>query len=129
MCLHVILYFQAATDGDAEILQELIFKFGQVSVSHDGLINMYNALGYTMLHYAVMYKQLNCITTLIELGAGNKLSKYLLTYLTVKLALNLSIYIYSYISMYLSIYLSYIYLSTYIHAYLLLYILYNTECI
>ena len=62
---------QAATDGDAEALQELVFKFGQVSVPHDSLINLHNSLGYTMLHYAIMYKRMNCITTLIELGAGS----------------------------------------------------------
>jgi len=31
---------------------------------------MYNLLGYTMLHYAVMYKRMNCIEVLIEFGAG-----------------------------------------------------------
>ena len=62
--------FQAATDGNSEALQELVFKFGQVSVPNDSLINMYNTLGYTMLHYAIMYKRIDCITTLIELGAG-----------------------------------------------------------
>ena len=68
MCL---LFFQAATDGDAEALQELVFKFGQVSIPNDSLINMYNTLGYTMLHYAIMYKRMDCMTTLIELGAGS----------------------------------------------------------
>ena len=64
---------QAATDGDTEALQELASKFEhlQVSVPHDSLINMYNSLGYTMLHYAIMYKRMNCIMTLIELGAGS----------------------------------------------------------
>ena len=64
------MFMQAATDGDAEVLQELVFKFGQVSVPHDNLINLHNPLGYTMLHYAIMYKRMNCIATLIELGAG-----------------------------------------------------------
>ena len=85
MCEGIVVlyvYLQAATDGNAEILQELIFKFGQVSVSHDSLINMYNTLGYTMLHYAVMYKQLNCITTLIELGAG-KLTTLMIARVTI----------------------------------------------
>ena len=80
MCMVATLFFQAATDGDTEALQELVFKFGQVSIPNDSLINMYNTLGYTMLHYAIMYKRMDCITTLIELGAGrhanalNKLS-------------------------------------------------------
>ena len=64
-----ILFFQAASDGDPEALQELVFKFGQVSIPNDSLINMYNTLGYTMLHYAIMYKRMECMTTLIELGA------------------------------------------------------------
>jgi len=45
-------------------------KFGKVQIPHDALINMYNLLGYTMLHYAVMYKRMNCIEALIEFGAG-----------------------------------------------------------
>ena len=65
------MFFQAASDGDPKALQELVFKFGQVSVPNDSLINMYNTLGYTMLHYAIMYKRMECITTLIELGAGS----------------------------------------------------------
>ncbi|XP_065891015.1 transient receptor potential cation channel subfamily A member 1-like [Dysidea avara] len=60
---------QAAADGDVETLQELILKFGKVQIPHDTLINMHNLLGYTMLHYAVMYKRMNCIEALIELGA------------------------------------------------------------
>jgi len=52
------------------MLQDLILKFGKVQIPHDALINMYNLLGYTMLHYAVMYKRMNCIEVLIELGAG-----------------------------------------------------------
>jgi len=72
------LHFQAAADGDTETLQELVFKFGQVSIPNDSLINMYNTLGYTMLHYAVMYKRMDCITTLIELGAGMCLIFYLI---------------------------------------------------
>ena len=71
-----VVLFQAAADGEAEILQELVFKFGQVSIPNDSLINMYNTLGYTMLHYAVMYKRMDCIKTLIELGAG-KLNQYI----------------------------------------------------
>ena len=47
-----------------------MYKFGHVPVPNDSLINMYNTLGYTMLHYAIMYKRMECITTLIELGAG-----------------------------------------------------------
>ena len=76
MCAYDFLLSQAATDGDAETLRELVFTFGEVPVSHDSLINMYNTLGYTMLHYAIMYKRMDCITTLIELGAGmfNELS-------------------------------------------------------
>ena len=67
------LFSQAASDGRVETLQELAFKFEQVSVPQDSLINMYNPLGYTMLHYAIMYKQLECITSLIEMGAGMQL--------------------------------------------------------
>ena len=67
-CMHLLS--QAASDGRVETLQELAFKFEQVSVPQDNLINMYNPLGYTMLHYAIIYKQLECITTLIEMGAG-----------------------------------------------------------
>ena len=68
--MYACVFFQAASDGDPETLQELVFKFGQVSIPNDSLINMYNTLGYTMLHYAIMYKRMDCITTLIELGAG-----------------------------------------------------------
>ena len=64
------LFFQAATDGDAATVFEVVLKFGQVPIPNDTLINMYNTLGYCMLHYAVMYKKMDCITILIELGAG-----------------------------------------------------------
>jgi len=64
------IVLQAAADGDVEMLQELILKFGKVHIPHDALINMHNLLGYTMLHYAVMYKRMNCIEVLIEFGAG-----------------------------------------------------------
>ena len=80
---------QAASDGRVETLQELAFKFEQVSVPQDGLINMYNPLGYTMLHYAIMYKQLECITSLIEMGAGMQL------YLIIGLLCILHTYIYT----------------------------------
>jgi len=69
--IETLHYFpKAAAGGDVEILQELILKFGRVHIPHNTLINMYNLLGYTMLHYAVMYKRMNCIKVLIEFGAG-----------------------------------------------------------
>ena len=67
---YILIICQAVTTGDTEALQELVLKFGQVPASHHSLINICDTLGYTLLHYAIMYKEMDCITTLIELGAG-----------------------------------------------------------
>ena len=55
-----------------------MLKFGQVSAAHHSLINICDKLGYTMLHYAIMYEKMNCIATLIELGAGKYI--YIISY-------------------------------------------------
>ena len=70
-----VLLCQAVETGDAEAIQELVLKFGQVSAAHYSLINICDKLGYTMLHYAIMYEKMDCIAMLIELGAGRVYSR------------------------------------------------------
>lgn len=62
---------QAVTTGNAEALQELVLKLRQVPVAYHSLINICDTLGYAVLHYAIMYENMDCIATLIELGAGS----------------------------------------------------------
>jgi len=66
----IVLLLQAAATGAAETLQELILKFEYLSIPRGALINIHNTRGYNMLHYAVMYKRIDCIETLLRLGAG-----------------------------------------------------------